>query len=390
MISAQSVTSFSAVTVDGTNDKKSFADCLKETKDDSDKEDQTASTTSRPHTSPKRAASEKEPHRKTSGGASGPLATGDVPQTQILDPRSLILSWKKSGAEGGGKGRVASSAPAEQADGTAATNAAASALPKGQVAFGVSIPQNAAKPQAPQTPSANANAVTNLAAQNAQANTNGDSARGGHSNSNGGDSGDSSAPAPSVTASTQTKEADASAIAAPSAAATDLNSTIVQPVPTAYTQVDSMKSSTPVTAAAPVAAIDDPPAAPTLRPHSIEIQVPGAGGQQVDVRVSQRAGNVDVTVRTPDNEIAQSLRQHLPELSERLSQSGVNGDVWQPAAAASAETSNGNGSTSGDSQDQNWQGQQQNQQQARQQSDSQQNQRGSNWMNQFYSEQEGR
>jgi hypothetical protein len=387
MINAPSVASFSAVTDDGTNDKKSFADCLKETKDDSDKEDQTASTTSRPHTSPKRAASEKEPHRKTSGEASVPLVTGDVPQTQILDPRSLILSLKKSGAAGGGRSRIDSSVPAAATDGAA--NAASSSAPKGQVAFGVSIPQNATpKPQPPQTPSANANAVANLAAQNAQANTDGDSARGGHSNSNNG-SDEPPAPITGASASAQTKEADPTATAAPLDAVSTLNTAVVHPVPAAYTQVDSIKSSAPATSAASVAAIDEPPVAPTLRTQSIEIQVPGAGDQQVDVRVSQRAGNVDVTVRTPDNDLAQSLRQHLPELSDRLSQSGVNGDVWQPAAAV-AETSNGNGSTSGDNQDQAWQGQQQNQQQSRRESDSQQNQRGSNWMNQFYSEQEGR
>jgi flagellar hook-length control protein FliK len=48
--------------------------------------------------------------------------------------------------------------------------------------------------------------------------------------------------------------------------------------------------------------------------------------------VLQRAGGIEVTVRTPDPDLAQSLRQHLPELSDRLSQSGIHGAIWQPAS----------------------------------------------------------
>jgi flagellar hook-length control protein FliK len=52
----------------------------------------------------------------------------------------------------------------------------------------------------------------------------------------------------------------------------------------------------------------------------------------VNVRVSQRAGDVQVTVRTGDTDLAQTLRQHLPELSDRLAQTGVHADLWRPSA----------------------------------------------------------
>jgi hypothetical protein len=65
-------------------------------------------------------------------------------------------------------------------------------------------------------------------------------------------------------------------------------------------------------------------------------------------------------VRTPDGDLAQSLRQHLPELSDRLTQAGVSGDLWQPQSAQAANTG-GNDADSRYSDDA--QTQQQNQQQ---------------------------
>ncbi len=69
------------------------------------------------------------------------------------------------------------------------------------------------------------------------------------------------------------------------------------------------------------------------RPQTIDLKIGSGDKGEVAVRVSQRAGDVQVTVRTADGDLAQSLKQHLPELSDRLVQNGVHGEIWQPVAA---------------------------------------------------------
>lgn len=67
--------------------------------------------------------------------------------------------------------------------------------------------------------------------------------------------------------------------------------------------------------------------------HDIKLQVGGEGEQQVEVRVTERRGDVYVAVRTPDGRLAGDLRQNLPTLADRLEQSGFHATTWQPAAA---------------------------------------------------------
>ena len=124
------------------------------------------------------------------------------------------------------------------------------------------------------------------------------------------------------------------ATAAPSSSQIPAAATTVQ---NAYA---SPQAAAPIKAAsvAPTAAVVETPQTPAIRSQNIDLKIPGADNSQVDVRVSQRAGDVQVTVRTPDGELAQSLRQHLPELSDRLSQTGATGNVWQPLAAQTANT----------------------------------------------------
>ena len=40
-------------------------------------------------------------------------------------------------------------------------------------------------------------------------------------------------------------------------------------------------------------------------------------------------------MRTPDTELSQNLRQHLPELSARLEREGLRTESWHPGAADS-------------------------------------------------------
>jgi hypothetical protein len=54
----------------------------------------------------------------------------------------------------------------------------------------------------------------------------------------------------------------------------------------------------------------------------------GGSGRRVEVRFAERAGEVRVSVRTPDGALADTLRDHLPSLSARLEQSGIRADQW--------------------------------------------------------------
>lgn len=51
----------------------------------------------------------------------------------------------------------------------------------------------------------------------------------------------------------------------------------------------------------------------------------------------ERAGEVQLAVRTPDDGLAGALREHLPLLSSRLEQSGFHADQWRAAEAPGVE-----------------------------------------------------
>jgi hypothetical protein len=70
------------------------------------------------------------------------------------------------------------------------------------------------------------------------------------------------------------------------------------------------------------------PAAGAAR--DIQLRV-NQGGQHVDVRLTERGGEVHVSVRTPDAQLAGSLREDLPVLSAKLEQSGFRAETWRPA-----------------------------------------------------------
>jgi hypothetical protein len=54
------------------------------------------------------------------------------------------------------------------------------------------------------------------------------------------------------------------------------------------------------------------------------------GGQRVDVRLTERGGEVHVSVRTPDAQLAGTLREDLPLLSAKLEQTGFRAETWRP------------------------------------------------------------
>jgi hypothetical protein len=96
------------------------------------------------------------------------------------------------------------------------------------------------------------------------------------------------------------------------------------------------------------------PTRPTPTAHDIKLQLTG-GPQRVEVRLTERAGQVQVAVRTPDSHLAGTLRENLPALSQRLVETGFRAEAWHPGAAASEihrtlETSQGNLSQDNDQQ----------------------------------------
>lgn len=92
----------------------------------------------------------------------------------------------------------------------------------------------------------------------------------------------------------------------------------------------------------------EPPATPVpVSPKHIELTVSNDEGHPVDIRISQRGADVQVTVRTLDGNLAQSLRHHLPELSENLSHNGPREELFHSARSQSSETPNGSGQQQG-------------------------------------------
>lgn len=79
----------------------------------------------------------------------------------------------------------------------------------------------------------------------------------------------------------------------------------------------------------PAAQTPEPP--PPVSPaRDIRLQVTG-GERRVEVRLTERAGEVQVSVRTPDSQLAGALRDDLPALSARLQQTGFRAETWHPA-----------------------------------------------------------
>ena len=80
-------------------------------------------------------------------------------------------------------------------------------------------------------------------------------------------------------------------------------------------------------------AITESPAATSPRPaiaRDLSLQVEGIPG--VAVQLSERAGKINVAVRTGDTELSKSLQSGLGELVTQLENHGFKTDAWTPAA----------------------------------------------------------
>jgi hypothetical protein len=89
----------------------------------------------------------------------------------------------------------------------------------------------------------------------------------------------------------------------------------------------------------PMARMDtaiEPPATPSSTNHDITIRIPDATEQGTAVRFLERGGEVHVSVRAGDAEMAQTLRGGLTELVSRLQDGGIRTEVWQPGSDSSS------------------------------------------------------
>ena len=110
------------------------------------------------------------------------------------------------------------------------------------------------------------------------------------------------------------------------------------------------ESQPPGPAAAPPAAVEPPE--PAAQPPSRGVSLHLADGEStVDIRMAEHAGEIRVTVHTPDRGLADSLRAELPDLVGKLRQNGYQAEAWRPAAAAQAESGRRNGSGAAPSQE---------------------------------------
>jgi len=98
--------------------------------------------------------------------------------------------------------------------------------------------------------------------------------------------------------------------------------------------------------------------------RNISLRLSSADQGSVQVRLSERAGELHVSVRTPDTGLTRGLRDGLPDLMGRLQVNGYRAETWQPGGNGSnAGQDHGHDAPGhGNSQQRNGGGQQQNSQ----------------------------
>ncbi|MGH9645905.1 MAG: hypothetical protein ACRD4E_03730 [Bryobacteraceae bacterium] len=97
-------------------------------------------------------------------------------------------------------------------------------------------------------------------------------------------------------------------------------------------------STAPQQTAPPVRAesVIEPPAAPPTSSHDIRVRVPDNSGGSTQLRFVESGGEVRISVHTADESLAQNLRTHLNDLTQRLSDGGLPAEIWKPAASATS------------------------------------------------------
>ena len=127
----------------------------------------------------------------------------------------------------------------------------------------------------------------------------------------------------------------ASSAAAPSSPALDVAARTVPATDSSDARHAADAAPAATAPARPTASVDVPAEPPKVASavHDIRLQING-GDQRVDVRIVERGGDVHVAVRTPDANLAGTLREDLPSLSARLEETGFHAETWHTGLPA--------------------------------------------------------
>jgi hypothetical protein len=118
-------------------------------------------------------------------------------------------------------------------------------------------------------------------------------------------------------------------------------------------------ASTRAASAAAAAAEDVTPTRPELPAapmKDISVRIQSEQGENVDIRILHRAGDVQIAVKSASSETTQGLRHGLSELSDRLNATGFHADTWHAGQTTTAAENNADSGNSGNSQQQQSQG----------------------------------
>jgi hypothetical protein len=80
---------------------------------------------------------------------------------------------------------------------------------------------------------------------------------------------------------------------------------------------------------------------------TLRVSSPSGDSSPIDIRVAQRAGQMQVTVHTDDPALQANLRQDLPELVQSLDRAGFNAETFVHGAAVAAASGSSFGQSSG-------------------------------------------
>lgn len=113
--------------------------------------------------------------------------------------------------------------------------------------------------------------------------------------------------------------------------------------PTASTHFSSSKSNAapdfhePIPAATRIETPAPPAAASRAPVNDIRLRIPDEVGRTTEVRFVENRGEVRVSVRTSDNHLAGELRSELHQLTDQLSQNGIQAEVWAGSSRSSGQ-----------------------------------------------------
>ena len=122
--------------------------------------------------------------------------------------------------------------------------------------------------------------------------------------------------------------------------------TVTAPAPLTAPAPEASSSMTAATPAdqvsTPATPVQPNPTSPVTE-VSVTIPVPradSAGNDNVAIRMMQRGSEIHVSVRTPDTQLADSLRHDLGKLATGLEQGGFRTETWRPTPTGAAAQSN--------------------------------------------------